>query len=352
MIRSSVLLAASLGLWSCSGDQLADEAGVPTAIIATPTVGFATQGETKLIKFGLVDELGGLVPSTWTIGASPTQFTVTFDSTFRVTYNSDGTLTLPDNQSEIRATITAVSPGSGSFTVSASGVSLDVPISILPANVPATFNTTTPQIGEDLVMTMPAGLTLLADATFAVAGAANPIVVSRASDGTSVTLQIAPGSDGPITISGVTPDFAALDLTLNTTESVTAGSTSVFTGTDAYATAPLVVPGGFYDLGTWGGGADCGLPCQIYSVDVPAAGDYTFSLTWDNETDLGLYVLDNTLSYLSDACDAHGNGAGAGPEECVINFPAAGTYYLEVESFGIFYGPDPEPSWIGLAWSF
>ncbi|HQR18082.1 MAG TPA: hypothetical protein PK948_06910, partial [Gemmatimonadales bacterium] len=314
MIRSSVLLAACLGLWSCTSDPTADEAGVPTAIIATPGVAFVAQGSSQLLKFGLVDELGGLVPSTWTIGAVPPEFTVAFDSTFRVVYNSDGTLTLPDNQSEIRVTVTGVSSGAASFNVSASGITLPVTVSIVPTNVPATFNTTTPQIGENLVVTMPAGLTLLPGATFSVPGGAPPIVVSQAGDGSSVTLQLAPGSSGVITMDGVTPDFADLDLALPTTVSVTAGATSVFTGTDAYATAPLVVPGGFYDLGTWGGAADCGLDCQVYSVSVPAAGDYDFSLTWDNNTDLGLYFLDDTFTYLADACDAHGNGAGAGPE--------------------------------------
>ena len=54
MIRSSVLLAACLGLWSCTSDPTADEAGVPTAIVASPAVAFVTKGASELVKFGLV----------------------------------------------------------------------------------------------------------------------------------------------------------------------------------------------------------------------------------------------------------------------------------------------------------
>lgn len=351
MIRSSVFLAVCLGLWSCTSDPTADEAGVPTAIAANPTVAFVNQGASTLIKFGLMDELGGLVPSTWSIGSVSPEFTVTFDSTYRVVYNPDGTLVLPDDQSEIRVTVTGVSSGAGSFTVSASGITKTITVSVVPTDVPATFNTTTPDIGEDLVVTMPAGFALLPGATFSIAGGSAPIVVSQAADGSSATLQLAPGSSGAVTIAGITPDFAALNLTLSTTTSVTVGATSVITGEDAIATAPLVVPGGFYDLPVWGG--ECGSwPCVTYKLDVPAPGGYDFSLTWSNETDLGLYFLDSTFADLDDACDAHGNGSTAQPEACTVNFSAAGTYYMQVLSFGPAYGPDPEPDWVGVTWSY
>jgi hypothetical protein len=326
MIRSSVLLAASLGLWSCSGDQLADEAGVPTAIIATPTVAFVTQGETKLIKFGLVDELGGLIPSSWAIGASPAEFTVTFDSTFRVVYNSDGTLTLPDNQSEVRATITALSAGSGSFTVSASGVSLDVPISILPANVPATFNTTTPQIGEDLVLTMPAGLTLLADATYSAGDAAPPIVVSQASDGSSVTLLVAPGTASPITIAGVTPDFADLNLTLNTTETITATNTSLYVGTDDPSTAPeITLPAvgsvSFYDIPY--------TVDQFYKVVLTVPTTLKLTTDWaDHGADLDQLWMNAAFAVIPPFTAA----TSAAPEVSTAVY-AAGTYYFFADQY-------------------
>lgn len=349
MIRGSVLLAACAVLWSCASDPTADEAGKPYAIVASPAVMFVTQGQSELVEFTLVDQLNSEVPSSWSIGAPPAQFTVALDSSYRPVYNPDGSLVLPSEQTEVRATITGVTAGQGVVNVSAGGITLPVSVSVVPANVPATFNTTTPNIGQGLVLTMPAGILLLDDATFSTAGAEPPLAISRAPDGSSVTLLVAPGTNGPITIAGVTTTFADLDLTLSTTESIIATGTSDFTGTDAYATAPSVVPEGFYDLGTWGGAADCGLDCQIYKFTVPSAGTYSFSLTWSNDTDLGVYVSDGAGNYLADACDAHGNGGTAQPEACDIAFPTAGDWYIEVQSFGAFYGPDPNPSWIGLA---
>ena len=147
-------------------------------------------------------------------------------------------------------------------------------------------------------------------------------------------------------------DFApTVSLTLNTTDTLKPVNTSVFTGTDAFATAPVVTTS-FYDLGSFGGTADCGLPCQVYEITIPAAGDYDFSANWDNNTDLGLYFLDAGLNYLADACDAHGNGATAKTEDCTVTFPAAGTYYLEMDNYGPFYSPpDPAPAWFSISFS-
>ena len=327
MIRSSVLLAACLGLWSCTSDPTADEAGVPTAIIATPGVAFVPQGSSQLLKFGLVDELGGLIPSSWTIGAVPPEFTVTFDSTFRVVYNSDGTLTLPDNQSEIRVTVTGVSSGASSFNVSASGITLPVTVSILPTNVPATFNTTTPQVGENLVLTMPAGLFILPDATFSVPGGPDPIVVSMAPDGSSATLLLGPGSSGPVTIAGVTPDFADLDLTLNTTTSVTAGATSAFTGTDDPSTAPTItLPAvgqsiSFYDI-----------PSAIdmfYKVVLTVPTTLRVTTDWaDGTADIDQLWMNSAFALIPPFTAA----TGAHPEVSTAVL-AAGTYYFFADEY-------------------
>ena len=72
MIRGSVLLAACVGIWSCSSDPTADEAGVPCQNrCRTPAWSSSSRTTAELISFQLVDELDGGVPSTWTIGATP-----------------------------------------------------------------------------------------------------------------------------------------------------------------------------------------------------------------------------------------------------------------------------------------
>lgn len=326
MIRSSVFLAVCLGLWSCTSDPTADEAGVPTAIAANPTVAFVNQGASTLIKFGLMDELGGLVPSTWSIGSVSPEFTVTFDSTYRVVYNPDGTLVLPDNQSEIRVTVTGVSAGAGSFTVSASGITKTITVSVVPTDVPATFNTTTPDIGEDLVLTMPAGIVLQDTATFATPAGA-PIVISRAADGTSVTLQVAPGTNSPIQINGVRPTWADLNLALATTQTITANNVSPYPGSDATATAPTItlpaVGGSFtwYDLAQ--------TSPQYYKFTVADTTTLTTTINWQDDSgdiDVAWYTAAGAfLGYF-------GAGTGAKPEHSTHTF-APGSYLLGPEVY-------------------
>ena len=106
MIRGSVLLAACVGLWSCSSDPTADEAGVPFKVIALPSVVFIKQDSSQLISFQLVDEFDGQIPENWTFTSSSPNFTVAMDSSYRPVYNPDGTLTLPELQTEVRVTIT------------------------------------------------------------------------------------------------------------------------------------------------------------------------------------------------------------------------------------------------------
>jgi hypothetical protein len=321
MIRSSVLLAACLGLWSCTSDPTADEAGVPTAIIANPTVAFVTQGQSQLIKFGLVDELGGLVPSTWTIGAVPPEFTVAFDSSYRVVYNSDGTLTLPDNQSEIRVTLTGIAGGAGSFTVSASGVSLDVPIGIVPTTVPATIAPSSVGLEESSVVTMPAGYTLTPASTF-TAGTVNPAyVVSIAGDGSSAEIILTPGSTGPLVISGVELAFLpGTPLTLPTVETVSRPIQDDPTSAPGIALPPLGGSVTFTD--PVGDGAD-----QFYQFTVTGTETLRFTTSWAGGADVDMLICSST------ACTGFvpgglGGATGANPEHATVGPLAAGTYVL------------------------
>ncbi len=207
MIRGSVLLAACVGVLSCTGgDPTSGSPGVPDKIVSLPGVVFVDANASQLIAFQLVDDNGGQIPTAWSIGATTAGFTVAVDSSFRPVYNSDGSLTLPAEQTEIRATISGLTPSSGSFTVSAGGKSLTVPVTVVNDYLPATFNTTTPNIGQELVLTMPAGLTLQPGALFQNEEGGDPIVVSRAPDGSSATLLVVPGTAGPIAVLGITPD--------------------------------------------------------------------------------------------------------------------------------------------------
>jgi len=327
MIRGSVLLAACVGLWSCSSDSTASEAGVPDKIVSLPSVVFVTQDSSELVAFQLVDALDGQIPTDWTIGATPPEFTVTFDSTFRPIYNPDGTLTLPGQQTEARATITGVSPGAASFTVSASGKSLDIQVKVLPNNLPATFSTLTPNIGENLVVTMPAGLKLRSTSTFSFAGAADPVVIDIAADGSTATLQVAPGTDSKMVVTGVAPDFApAASLSLQTTDVITATDVSDYVGTDAIATAPTIALPGVGGTVEW--------------YDIPATSPQYYKFVVADTTTLKTTILwaddtgDIDVAWYNGITEAFLGYFGAGSS----NYPEVSTHQFAPGTYAI--GPE------------
>jgi hypothetical protein len=87
----------------------------------------------------------------------------------------------------------------------------------------------------------------------------------------------------------------------------------------------------------------------VYKLVVTTAGEFTFSLRWSNQADLGLYFLGaDLLDTGFHDCDILGRGAGSGPETCTTELDP-GTYYLAAVPFGAFYPEnDPNPSWVSI----
>lgn len=227
MIRGSVLLAACVALWSCTNDPTADEAGVPFQIVTVPGIVFVQQDASELIGFQLQDELGGSIPESWTINAASPLFTVTFDSTYRPVYNADGTLTLPEAQTEVRATITGTGLGIGSFTVSAGGKTATVTVNVTPGRLYATFAPSNPTPGQTVTMTMPAELRLTPASTITFPGNSNPVSLVIAPDSLSATFISAPTTDTTATVSAVyNPDFPTLAVATYTTVDKVTGTQS------------------------------------------------------------------------------------------------------------------------------
>ena len=192
MIRGSVLLAACVGLWSCSSDPTADEAGVPYKIVSLPSVVFVKQDSSQLIAFQLVDELDGTIPENWTFSNTSPNFAVAMDSSYRPIYNPDGTLTLPEEQTVVRVTITGTALGVSSFTASAGGKTLVIPVNVVPGTLYATFSPSNPAPGDTVTMTMPGTLRLADTSAVTFPGNLAPIIVDRAVDGTSLRFISAP----------------------------------------------------------------------------------------------------------------------------------------------------------------
>jgi hypothetical protein len=232
MIRGSVLLAACVGLWSCSSDPTADEAGVPDKIVSLPSVIFVKQDSSELVAFQLVDALDGQIPTEWTVTANSPLFSVAFDSTFRPVYNPDGTLTLPGQQTEARATLTGVALGVDTLTVTASGKTLDVIVNVVPGTLHVTFSPANPAPGDTVTMTMPPELRLSPTSAVTFTGNQAPIIVDRAADSTSLRFISAPTTATNATVTQIyDTQFPALPVfTLNSETKVIGTMSGAFTG--------------------------------------------------------------------------------------------------------------------------
>jgi hypothetical protein len=363
LLRSSVLLAACVGLWSCTNDPTGDLGGKPTKLAATPSSLFITQDSTKLVDVELLDEQGAAIPASFSVASQDPGVTVTADDEFRPEYNAEGVLFVPDEVTKLRLNVTGVSATSTTVNVSAGRVTLEIPVRVVPTNFDAAVSDAAPDGGESIILTAPAGFAFLADAGVTFETGGDALVLSNT--GTDLTILPVPGSTGTATVSNVEVAFlAGTPLSLPLVTSITVGSTvAALAGTDDPATAPTIdlpAAGGvtaFYDAGTFPGtfpAGDCELfgdgdfyRCQIYRIDVATAGDLTFTGKWSNTADLGIYIADDTFTFTGDSCDAHGNGATSQPEECTVTFATPGTYYVAMATFAEFY-PDPDPDWFTI----
>jgi hypothetical protein len=232
-----------------------------------------------------------------------------------------------------------------SFTVTAGGHQIVVPVTVVPTSVGATFSSATPNINDTVTVTAPAGLKFdpTSSISFATGGAA--IVTSFAADSSAISFVPMVGSTGVATITHVIPTYVAgLSLTLPATSSITVPNTGR-PGTDAIATAPtLTLPGPgvrevFVDGGPFAANAGCaaatGGTCRLYKLVVAAPTTITVTATWESTADIGIYFLNaaGVADVFGDfACDQHGSGATSQPETCTETIPA-GTFYLAAVNF-------------------
>lgn len=233
MIRGSVLLAACVGLWSCSSDPLGNEAGVPYQVVSSPSVVFVKMDSTELVLAQLLDELGGQIPSDWTISSGSGRFAVSMDSSFRPIYNPDGSLTIPGEQTEIRVRISGLSLGPDTFTIAASGKSISIPVNVVPGTLYATFSPVNPGPGDTVTMTMPPELRLHDSSAVTFTGNQVPIITSRAADGSSISFIPAPTTTTVATVTRIRNlqyPGAQPSITLNTQDTLTTTVASLWTG--------------------------------------------------------------------------------------------------------------------------
>jgi hypothetical protein len=77
---------------------------------------------------------------------------------------------------------------------------------------------------------------------------------------------------------------------------------------------------------------------QVYRVNITAAGDYTFTVSWDNSAD-----VDVAICALADCSDADFFAASSDNPEVGTLTLTPGTYYLAADLFA-----GDLPAWVGI----
>jgi hypothetical protein len=235
LFRGSVVLAVAVGSLSCSGDPTGDFRQ-PSGIIASPTSIFVNVGETEPVVVSLIDDQGNQIAADFEISGVGSGVTVVQDTAFLHT-NTGGPI---QNQAQFQVTGTAIA--NSSFTLSAQGQSLVVPVRVTPATVSLAISNPTPAWGDTITITAPAGALFTAESEVTFAGGPPADIVSLSADRTVLTVVTGPNVSGAVTISHTTVAFdETLDFTITSTETVTTPALTEVAGTFSTQTPALGV---------------------------------------------------------------------------------------------------------------
>lgn len=159
-------------------------------IDATPSQLFLQPGESKTVLVSGFDAQGNPQSADYLVTQVGSNITVVRDSTFRPIYVNDSTLQVPAESPTYRFIVTSTGYAPTSFTVSAGGKEVTVPVQSSALTVlQAEVSDTVPALGEVVTITLPAGVSLSPTSTVTLADtlAVQPFEVTVAPDNKSVT---------------------------------------------------------------------------------------------------------------------------------------------------------------------
>jgi hypothetical protein len=269
ILRGAVVFAASALVWACNTEPEVVQGGDPVAIVADPAVVLVPQFGTEEVLVRLVDQQGQSLETEIAVSATGTGIEVTSDPLYRPVYAPDGSLTANTANTELRLEVEGLALGTTTFTVTGEGLSEEVTVTVVPADVEATFLPAAPNAGDTVTVTLPAGLRLGAGFTFTSLRGDNPIFVDVPLDSLSARIIMpANAAQGDLVVNGVRTIFnpaagAFNALPLRTVPAAPTGS--LYAGSGACATAPvLAAPTAFWDLPPVEGTSE-----RFYKVTVP-----------------------------------------------------------------------------------
>ena len=191
----------------CHNDPTASLANGIEKIEAAPSQIFVEVGATKTVEVGAVDAQGNPLQFDYVVTETGPGITVKRDSTFLPVYINDTLLTAPPIASRYRFIVAGTAYANSSFTVSAGGKTIVVPVQVVPQNqIQATFEQPAPALGEVITLTAAAGTVFAQDAGLLIGGdPTRPLTITdRAADGTTISFIAPPNVASGIAITKVT----------------------------------------------------------------------------------------------------------------------------------------------------
>lgn len=213
----TVPLFALLVLAGCNSEPTGDLRGGPTELIASPAQLFIEVGGVKNVEVGGVDAQGNPIDLNYEVTATGPGITVRRDSTFLPIFVNDSTLQAPAVGPRFKFIVEGTAYTATSFTVSAGGLELVVPVQVVPqTGFAGTFDKPVAVLGDTITLTAAPGTAFTETAELRLPGVADdnplhPIIVARGANGSSLSFLAPPNLNGPLTITEVT-SVAAPDL--------------------------------------------------------------------------------------------------------------------------------------------
>ena len=235
LLRGSVVLAVAGGFLSCSGDPTSDFRE-PAGIVASPTAVFINVGETKPVIAALQDDQGNQIAADFEVSFGP-GINVVADPTY---LNTTAGVHI---QNQVRFQVTASAIANSSFTLTAGGKTLVVPVRVTPAAIDIAISNATPALGDTITLTAPAGVLFTDESEVTFAGGPPGDIVSLSPDRTILTVVPGPNTAGVVTISHTTVSYDEnLDFTVTSNGTVTSPQLTDVAGIFSTQTPALGAP--------------------------------------------------------------------------------------------------------------
>jgi Bacterial pre-peptidase C-terminal domain len=361
MNRLTSGLVSSLALLltaACSTEPTNDlsNSGAADRLVAKPSQFTAEVGVTKKVIVGALDAQGNQLNFTYEIGTVGAGLVVERDFSYLPIFTgADPSPIPPKSAAEFQYLVTATSLGATSFSITAGGKEVVVPVIPVPnplAPPPVvTVSSTGPNASDPTVLTAPAPLRFSPGATVTF-DAGDAILVEEAEDGSTITIFPPPATTSTGAVNGLVPSYAP-DLTpaaAVTNVALTINpSVPSQPGTDNPATAPDIgTANAFFDGGAFTGAditADGGVGAQYYQFTLTEDADVAIEVNWEGDADVDI-VLCSDVACADGGAD--GGGISTAQPEVSEHSLTAGTYYIAVVLFAQG-GSALNPAWVSLS---